>query len=99
MCCRAFAVADYSCTLYALPLEPSDFCNVGVKEIKSTHIVLGDRLQELCALNKVSLSGQHHQIDCVKIFLTAIAPGQVSLRVYRSVIPVAREKKGQANNG
>jgi len=29
---QGIAVGDYSCTLEALTLKPSDFCNVGVKE-------------------------------------------------------------------
>ncbi len=31
--CQAIAVGDYSCTLDALTLKPSDFCNVGVYEL------------------------------------------------------------------
>jgi hypothetical protein len=30
LCCQGFAVADYSFTLDALALKPSDFCNVRV---------------------------------------------------------------------
>ena len=30
LCCQGFAVADYSVTLDALALKPSDFCNVEV---------------------------------------------------------------------
>ncbi len=31
--CQRLAVADYSCAIDALTLEPSDFCNIGVYSI------------------------------------------------------------------
>jgi hypothetical protein len=30
--CQGFAVAYYGCTLGALAIEPSNFCNIGVAE-------------------------------------------------------------------
>ena len=56
-------------------------------------ILLMDGLQELYAVDEVSLSDQHHQIDGVKIFLAAKASGQIGLWVYRGIIPVAQGTK------
>ena len=56
-------------------------------------IFLMDGLQEFYAVNKIGLPDNHHQIDGVKIFLTAKASGQVGLWVDRSVKLVAQGTK------
>jgi hypothetical protein len=64
-----------------------------VEVIVALIIFLMDGLQELYAMNKIGLSDNHHQIDGVKIFLTAKASGQIGLWVYRGIISVAQGTK------
>jgi hypothetical protein len=55
--------------------------------------ILSNGLKEPHTINKVHLPDNHHQIDGVKIFLTAKASGQIGLWVYRGIIPVAQGTK------
>jgi hypothetical protein len=52
-----------------------------------------DGLQELDTVDKFGLSGKHHQIDGVIVFLTPEAPGQIGFRIYGSIKPATQGAK------
>ena len=61
--------------------------------ILTSIIFLIDGLQKFYTTDKVGLSGKHHQVDGVKIFLAAKAPGKIGFRIYRGIKPVAQGTK------
>lgn len=61
--------------------------------IRAGGLFLMNVLQELDTVNKFGLSGKHHQVDGVIVFLTLEASGQIGFRIYGGIKTVADRAK------